>query len=222
VTSHMGSFLLRHLCLEIGRRGGARDTVLMTFVSSVHNPKIMLGMLVKVLRGDSIATRKRLPREGVDRPRHEPGHGPCVHAGGRGNERAGAARSLAAGEAARVRTPPRLRSHWGAACRLCLRRNPCLNGLSPGGWIDQPRTGGAALCLCAWDWLSRCDLGRWGPPHRAVAARARFPADTSARNNVARDLEGNRHRGFGDHRWRRDCLSLFEIAIGLCSVSLGP
>ena len=36
----------------------------MTFVSSVHNPKIMLGMLVKVLCGDSIATRRRLPREG--------------------------------------------------------------------------------------------------------------------------------------------------------------
>ena len=64
MTSHIGSFLLRNLCLEIGRRGGARDTVLMTFVSSVHNPKIMLGMLVKVLRGDSIATRRRLPREG--------------------------------------------------------------------------------------------------------------------------------------------------------------
>src|SRR5262249_14938247 len=30
----------------------------------VHNAKIMLGMLVKVLRGDSIATRRRLPREG--------------------------------------------------------------------------------------------------------------------------------------------------------------
>jgi len=36
----------------------------MTFVSSVHNPKIMLGMLVKVLCSDSIATRRRLPREG--------------------------------------------------------------------------------------------------------------------------------------------------------------
>jgi len=43
---------------------GTRGTLLMTFVSSVHNPKIMLGMLVKVLRGDSIATRRRLPREG--------------------------------------------------------------------------------------------------------------------------------------------------------------
>jgi len=63
-TSHFGSFLLRHLCLEIGRRGGARGTVLMTFVSSVHDPKIMLGMLVKVLCGDSIATSRRLPREG--------------------------------------------------------------------------------------------------------------------------------------------------------------
>ena len=65
MTCHItGSFLLRHLCLGIGRSGGARDTVLMTFVNSVHNPKIMLSMLVKVLRGDSIATRRRLPREG--------------------------------------------------------------------------------------------------------------------------------------------------------------
>ena len=38
--------------------------VLVTFGSSVHNAKIMLGMLVKVLRGDSIATRRRLEREG--------------------------------------------------------------------------------------------------------------------------------------------------------------
>ena len=38
--------------------------MLMTFVSSVHNPKIMLSMLVKVLCSDSIATRRRLPREG--------------------------------------------------------------------------------------------------------------------------------------------------------------
>jgi hypothetical protein len=63
-TSHFESFLLRHLCLEIGRRGWGRGTVLMTFVSGVHNPKIMLGMLVKVLRGDSIATRRRLARKG--------------------------------------------------------------------------------------------------------------------------------------------------------------
>jgi len=35
-----------------------------TFGGSVHNAKIMLGMLVKVLRGDSIATRRRLAREG--------------------------------------------------------------------------------------------------------------------------------------------------------------
>jgi hypothetical protein len=34
--------------LEIGRRR-ARGTVLVTFVSSIHNPKIMLGVLVKVL-----------------------------------------------------------------------------------------------------------------------------------------------------------------------------
>src|SRR6516225_7343984 len=38
--------------------------VLVTFGSSVFDAKIMLGMLVKVLRGDSIATRRRLPREG--------------------------------------------------------------------------------------------------------------------------------------------------------------
>ena len=36
----------------------------MSFVSSVHNPKIMLGVLVKVLCSNSIATRRRLPREG--------------------------------------------------------------------------------------------------------------------------------------------------------------
>ena len=38
--------------------------VLVTFGSSVHNAKIMLRMLVKVFRGDSIATRGRLAREG--------------------------------------------------------------------------------------------------------------------------------------------------------------
>ena len=38
--------------------------VLVTFGSSVINAKIMLGMLVKVFRGDSIATRRRLPCEG--------------------------------------------------------------------------------------------------------------------------------------------------------------
>ena len=63
-TGHIGFFLFRHLWLEIGRRAGARGTVLTTFVSGVHNPKIMLGMLVKVLCGDAIVTRKRLPREG--------------------------------------------------------------------------------------------------------------------------------------------------------------
>jgi hypothetical protein len=36
----------------------------MTFVSSVHNPKIMLSVLVKVLCSHSITTRRRLPREG--------------------------------------------------------------------------------------------------------------------------------------------------------------
>ncbi len=63
-TSHFGPVLLRHLRFEIGRRGWARGTVLLTFVSGVHNPKIMLGMLVKILRGDSIATRRRLARQG--------------------------------------------------------------------------------------------------------------------------------------------------------------
>jgi hypothetical protein len=68
-TNRLGSFLRRHFCWDIGRwdisrRGGAHATVLLTFVSSVHHPKIMLGMLVKVLCRDSIATRGRLPREG--------------------------------------------------------------------------------------------------------------------------------------------------------------
>ena len=63
-TSHLGPVLLRHLRFEIGRRGWARGPVLMTLVSSVHNPKIMLGMLVKVLRGNSIVTRRRLARKG--------------------------------------------------------------------------------------------------------------------------------------------------------------
>jgi hypothetical protein len=55
---------LRQLRFEIGRRGWAAGVVLVTFDSSVHNPKIMLGMLVKILRGDAIATRRRLAREG--------------------------------------------------------------------------------------------------------------------------------------------------------------
>jgi len=38
--------------------------MLMIFVSSIHNSKIMLGMLVKVLCSDSIATRRHLLREG--------------------------------------------------------------------------------------------------------------------------------------------------------------
>ena len=54
----------RHLRFEIGRRGWVGGVVLVTFGSSVHNAKIMLGMLVKVLRGDSIATRRRFAREG--------------------------------------------------------------------------------------------------------------------------------------------------------------
>jgi len=38
--------------------------LLMTFASNVHNPKIMLRMLVKILCGDPIAARRRLPPEG--------------------------------------------------------------------------------------------------------------------------------------------------------------
>jgi hypothetical protein len=49
--------------LEIGRRSGAHRTVLLTVISSVHNPKVMFGMLVKVFCRDSIATRRRLPRK---------------------------------------------------------------------------------------------------------------------------------------------------------------
>jgi hypothetical protein len=63
-TSHLGPFLRRHFRLEIGRRGWARGTLLMAFASSFHHPKIMLGVLVKVLRGDPIATRRRLPPKG--------------------------------------------------------------------------------------------------------------------------------------------------------------
>ena len=61
-TDHLVSFF-HALCLEIGGRAGERCTVLMTVVGSVHNPKIMLGVLIEVLRGDSIATCRRLPRE---------------------------------------------------------------------------------------------------------------------------------------------------------------
>ena len=63
-TSHLGPALLRHLRFEIARRGWAGGTMLMTLVSGVRDPKIMVGMLVKVLRGDSIATRGRLARKG--------------------------------------------------------------------------------------------------------------------------------------------------------------
>ena len=63
-TSRLGPALLRHLRFEIGRRGWGGGTMLMTLVSGVHDPKIMVGMLVKVLRGDSIATRRRLTRKG--------------------------------------------------------------------------------------------------------------------------------------------------------------
>jgi hypothetical protein len=50
--------------LVIGRRGEAHGRVLMSFAGSVHNSKIMFGMLVKVLGSDSIATRRRLARKG--------------------------------------------------------------------------------------------------------------------------------------------------------------
>jgi len=59
-TSHLGTFLLRHFCFDIGGRVGARGTMLMTFVGSVHNPKIMLCMLIKVLCGDSIRARSAM------------------------------------------------------------------------------------------------------------------------------------------------------------------
>ena len=73
-TSHLGPALLRHLRFEIGRRGWAGGTMLMTLVSGVHDPKIMVGMLVKVLRGDSIATRGRLAREGNNVRRFDEGY----------------------------------------------------------------------------------------------------------------------------------------------------
>jgi hypothetical protein len=38
--------------------------VLLTFISSVHNPIVMLGMLVEVLCRYAIPTRRRLPRKG--------------------------------------------------------------------------------------------------------------------------------------------------------------
>ena len=38
--------------------------MLLTFISSVHNPKIMLGMLVEVLCRYAITTRRCLPRKG--------------------------------------------------------------------------------------------------------------------------------------------------------------
>ena len=60
-TIDFGSFLLRHLCLEIGRRAGTRGTLLMTFVGSLHHSKIMLRVLVKVLGVNAIATCRRLP-----------------------------------------------------------------------------------------------------------------------------------------------------------------
>jgi hypothetical protein len=44
-------------------RSGCLLHVLMTVVGSVHIPIVMLGMLIKVLCSDSIATRRRLPRE---------------------------------------------------------------------------------------------------------------------------------------------------------------
>src|SRR5438477_5931333 len=55
---------LRHLCLEIGRLAGTRGALLLAFVGSFHNSKIMLRVLVKVLCVDAIATCRRLPPKG--------------------------------------------------------------------------------------------------------------------------------------------------------------
>jgi len=63
-TIDFGSFRLRHLCLEIGLRARTRGTLLVTFVGSFHHSKIMLGVLVKVLCVDAIATCRRLPTKG--------------------------------------------------------------------------------------------------------------------------------------------------------------
>jgi hypothetical protein len=63
-TIDFGSFLLRHLCLEIGGRAGTRGTLLMTFVGSFHHSKIMLRVLIKVLGVNAIATCRRLPPKG--------------------------------------------------------------------------------------------------------------------------------------------------------------
>ena len=38
--------------------------MLLTFISSVHYPIVMLGMLVEVLCRDAVATGRRLPRKG--------------------------------------------------------------------------------------------------------------------------------------------------------------
>jgi hypothetical protein len=62
--SDLGPVLLRQLRFEIGPRGWARGPVLKTFVSGVQNPKITLGMRGKVLRRDSIVTRRHLARKG--------------------------------------------------------------------------------------------------------------------------------------------------------------
>ena len=63
-TIDFGSFLLRHLCLEIGGRTGTRGTLLMTFVGSFHHSKIMLRVLVKVLSVNAIAICRRPPAQG--------------------------------------------------------------------------------------------------------------------------------------------------------------
>ena len=63
-TIDFGSFRLRHLCLEIGLRARTHGTLLVTFVGSFHHSKIMLGVLVKVLCVDAIATCRRLTTNG--------------------------------------------------------------------------------------------------------------------------------------------------------------
>src|SRR5260370_28313180 len=63
-SRNLRTFLLRHFCFDIGGRVGPRSTGLLTSVSSIHNSKIMLRMLVKVLFRDSIRTSRRLSGEG--------------------------------------------------------------------------------------------------------------------------------------------------------------
>src|SRR5260370_26684969 len=62
-SRNLRTFLLRHFCFDIGGRVGPRSTGLFTSLSSIHNPKKMLRMLVKVLCRDSIGTSRGLSGE---------------------------------------------------------------------------------------------------------------------------------------------------------------